>query len=196
MSTYVLKSWKVASGQPLDQAGTLIHLTGRRAGIVAWLLSLAGIDPTCALRVDSTAAYLETGSVFGNQRRMMPLYHLTAVTGGLARPIVETWFLFSILAPMFIGMFAGLLGGVLDLGGFGAFLGFLLGLAAAVGAVIFYYRLNKRLSIQFTESSGASPGIMFKPSLIEGVDVNEAAAANVTYLIDRLVLGSRGQRTG
>lgn len=63
----------------------------------------------------------------------------------------------------------------------------MIGGAVALGIAILYYKFNKRLTLGFSESSGHSPAIVFKPSLIEGETINEEAALRVATILRQLV---------
>jgi hypothetical protein len=193
--TYVLKSWKFAGGRPVDETGCLVHFTGRSRGFVAWFLSLVGVDPTFSLRVYPTAVFLETSSVFGNERRMMPLRSLTAISGGLTRPLAAAFVVLLIamsIVPFVLG--AGI-AAVLDALNSGReavtvfyLIGLLIGAVVAVSIAIFYYGYYKSITVQFVESSGITSGVVFMPSFIEGVKVDERAAWEVTSFVEGLLL--------
>ena len=200
LPTYVIKSWQVSEQGPFDQHGTLIHITGRKAGLLAWFMSIAGIDPTFSLRADARGVYHEEGSLFGYYQRMTVYRHIAAVDNALLRPIRGAILVFSLLCVLLGSFFGKLLGEAMGethksyYGSYteqstgGTLFGVLVGSAVALGIAILYYKFNKRLTIGFSESSGASPAVAFKPSLIEGNQINEAAALRVATILRQLVV--------
>jgi len=67
----VIKSW-IANESP-DADGEYVQVHGREAGLVSFLLSLIGVDPTTSFSVDGKSVRLEQGSLAGFQRRVTPL---------------------------------------------------------------------------------------------------------------------------
>ena len=46
----VLKSW-TAKEEGIDEEGNYVYIAGRESGILSWILSLVGIDPTTTIKV-------------------------------------------------------------------------------------------------------------------------------------------------
>jgi hypothetical protein len=159
MAQFVVKKWQ-AGKEPLDQEGTQVYIHARGAGLIAWLLSLAGIDPVVTLRVTPDYLVIEEGSLRGSLRAVIPLSKISSSDHGYVKPWQEALAITIMLLPVF-------------------------GVGLLIGPL--YYFLNKTLSIGFTEDSGRYRHISFKRSVIEGVKIDEHQAAEVTAIIQHLV---------
>ena len=70
-------------------------------------------------------------------------------------------------------------------------MGFLFGIAIAVGISLLYYFLSRTLTLGFVEHSGVISAIKFKRSVIENVDVNEGQARYICEITQFLIEASR-----
>ena len=151
----VIKEWW-ASSTP-NAEGTYISITGREAGLVSYLLSLVGVDPTTHLQVTARNIVYEQGSLGGFSKKVIPLRSLSSGYFGYTKPWREA-----------LSITIGTLG---------------LGLPLA----LLYYFLNKRLLIGVVESGGLTSGMVFKRSVIEGKAITEEEGKQVIALIEWLV---------
>ena len=163
MTTYVIKSWS-ASSVP-DQDGNYVNIDGRAGGLMSWLLNLLGISPTVSLAVRGDKIMFQKGSLEGSQHLLTPLENTCSMFYAFRRPLKEAVIL-------------GIILGLLTFFSFG-----ILGIAIAV----VYYLLNKTLTIGFTDIGGHQQVVPFKRSVLEGQVIDEAEAARVCDLIQRLV---------
>lgn len=152
----VIKEW-VANENPPN--GIYIKIMGREAGLLSWLLSLVGIDPTSTLTVDKDNFLFEQGSLSGFSRRVIPLNNICSGFYGYAKPWKEA---------VIIGV---LLGSVT------------FGIGIIVG--IIYYFLNKQLTLGVVENSGIASAIQFKRSVIEGKQIDEKEGAKVIQILEQ-----------
>ena len=169
----VLKSW--TANKVADSQGRYVEIKGRESGLLSYVLSILGIDPTTNMVVDSKNFLFEEGSWAGFKRRVIPLHHISSMFYGYHKPWKEavailgaTFFLSSALgaASPKLGLFV-----------------FLLGLAGAIA----YYVLNKELQIGVVEQSGFSAAISFKRSVMEGKSIDEHEAELVINILRDLV---------
>jgi hypothetical protein len=179
----VLKSW-YASDKPLPD-GSFIQITGRRAGLVGFIFSLLGIDPVTTIKVTNQRIEFHSSSLTGTSHRITPLSSVSSSYFGFFKP------LFSALS---IGLFFGLvlalvLGSVMgmDRGGAAGMLGALVGLGCGAVVAFIYYKINVTQTVGFVELSGDNYFIRFKPSVIEGISVDEAKAKYAAELIQHFI---------
>ncbi len=163
MNAFVIKSWSAAD-QP-DAAGNYVNINGRAGGLVSWLLNLLDISPTVHMTVRADKIIFQKGSLEGSLHFLTPLENTCSMFYALKRPLKEAVIL-------------GIVLGVATFFTFG-----ILGIAVA----ILYYVLNKTLTIGFTDTGGRLSEIPFKRSVIEGQVIDEAEAARVCDIVQRLV---------
>lgn len=169
----VLKNW-TANKQP-DDKGRYVDIKARESGLISYLLSLLGIDPTVSMVVDSRNFLFEEGSWAGFRRRVIPLQHISSMFYGYHKPwksaagIAAGAFVLSTAIGAASPKFALVV--------------LLLGLIAAV----VYYVLNKELQIGVVEQSGFSAAIAFKRSAIEGKSIDEHEAELVIEILRDLI---------
>ena len=70
-TTYVVKSWQ--SAPVPNEKGEFIRISGRQEGIIAWLLSYVGIDPTAHMTVTADNFRLEQRTFWGYSRQTIGL---------------------------------------------------------------------------------------------------------------------------
>jgi hypothetical protein len=162
---YVIKEWSVS--ETPNQDGVFMSIKGREGGLLSFLLSLVGINPTVSLVVDRQNLRFEEGSLAGFFRTVTPLTNLCSGGYGYRKPwkpalLVAVLGTFTVcLAPLFW----------------------------ILGAL--YYVLNKELSVRLADFGGRTYGIAFKRSVLEGIKVDEDEAARVVRIIEGLLTGAR-----
>ncbi|MDO9094198.1 MAG: hypothetical protein Q7U99_16360 [Rubrivivax sp.] len=154
----VLKQWKMA--KTADAQGNYVHLVGREGGLLAWLLSLLGIDPTTEIEIKDKIVVFTVGSLAGREKRVIPINSVCSAYYGYEKPWKMALVIGAVLMPLF---FVGLLAGPL------------------------YYFLNKQLSVGVVENSGWSGSFAFKRSVIEGQNIDENSAYEVIEVVRMLV---------
>ena len=163
MNAFVIKSWS-ASDQP-DGDGNYVNINGRAGGLVSWMLNLLDISPTVHMTVRADKIVFQKGSLEGSLHFLTPLENTCSMFYALKRPLKEAVILGIVLGAATFFTFG------------------ILGIAIA----ILYYVLNKTLTIGFTDTGGRVSEIPFKRSVIEGQAIDEAEAARVCDIVQRLV---------
>ena len=145
-----------------------VHIVARKAGIIAFLLSILGIDSTTTFDVYADKLDFSQGSLSGYVKSCMPLSSMTVATGGFVKPFMD----------LLIGILCVFPGSV-----------FTFGISAIFGLIfIIHYFLSKTLIIQVVASSGWDATICLKRSVIEGVEINQATADKIVDTIKDLVM--------
>ncbi len=160
---FVITKWSISEVGAL-QDGNYVYIKGREAGLLSWLLSLVGIDPSVSISVNSKTILFEKGSLAGFDKRVIPIGSVCSTYYGYTKP----W-----QAALVIGI------ALLPAGGLGLIVGPL------------YYFLNKTTSFGFIENSGVSNGIQFKRSVIEGKNLSEKDALKTISIIQSLLEQSK-----
>lgn len=161
------------------QGPVYVHLAGRKAGVISWLLSLMGVDPTTTLAIKENRIELSEGSLSGRMIHMIPMSAISNLGAGYSKPIIllvvaAVLFLFPIVSylcapscPLPIELKIVL---------------FLVAIACAV----FYY-LKKTLTLFFVPGSSIPASIGFRRSVIEGVGIDENTAFEIIEIVSRLI---------
>lgn len=163
MNAFVIKSWS-AESQPNAQ-GDFVSIEGRAGGLVSWLLNVLGISPTVRLSIRGDKILFHKGSLEGTVNILTPLENVCSTFYAFKRPLKESVILGVILGAATFWLFAipGILG------------------------ALFYYILNKTLTVGFTDVGGRVSEIPFKRSVIEGHKLDEDEAARVCDIVQGVV---------
>ena len=180
----VLKSW-YASDKPLAD-GSYIQITGRRAGFVGFVFALLGIDPVTTLKVSSKRIEFHSSSLTGTFHRITPLGSVSSSYFGFFKPLFAS-LVVGVIAGVFIGFIVGSVAGFTMDYSTGKLLALLGGLGGGGATAFFYYKFNVTQTVGFVEISGDNYYIRFKPSVIEGVSVDEAKAKYAAELIQHFI---------
>jgi hypothetical protein len=183
MSALVIKAWQVDS-KPIDRYQNFVRISGRKGGLVAWALSLMGIDPVTTIRVGLDRIEFKTASLAGIESRLIPLQSICSSYYGYHKPWKQALSIW--VAFVFVGTSIG--SAMAEGRGQSAGLMPLLA-SAAIGlvAALLYYFLNRTLTLGFVEASGVINGIRFKRSMIENLDINQQQAKRVCIVVQRLI---------
>ncbi len=166
---HVIKEWFVSEAP--NKEGVYVKIKGREGGIISFLLSLVGIDPTVSLVVDKDNIRFEEGSWSGFFLRVTPIEKLCSGGYGYAKP----WKIAVLIAVI---------------GTFTVFLAPIFWIVA-----VLYYFFNKELKLELYDVGGRVCEIAFKRSVIEGIKIDENEAARVIRIIETLVKdGSSAER--
>ena len=174
----VLKEFQIDTNGP-----RYVHISARRAGLTAFLLTAMGIDVTTSLDVYNNRVEFLQGSLSGNIQTTMPMSSLSIATTGYTKPILS--FVLGIL-----GLLAGVILMIVGAASHNAAPAIGIGILLLVIGLIFIikYYLNKTLLISVVSNSSWSADICFKRSVIEGVKVDYAQAQAVFQIINQLLL--------
>ena len=176
----VISEWHVA-GQPNNQ-GEFIAIRGRAPGLVAWVLSILGVER--GIRMVATAQHIQfqEGDLGGSSTRIIPLENVCSTYYGYKKPWVEATTLLFVAGVLLGGILAGSMGDVI---------GFLVGLAIAIVIAAIYYSTQKTMTIGLVETSAVVNQIVFKRSVLEGINLDEQSSANASDMIQRLMDNAR-----
>lgn len=152
-----------------------VRIVARNEGLIAWLLTLMGVDVTTTFEVYSNRIEFSRGSISGKLCNVMPLSALSVGKTGYTKPVM-----FLVLAVL---IFAG---GIV-VGTQEGMTGFLIGAAIALVLLVSYF-FKKALIISAVSHSGFVAGFAFKRSVIEGVKVDYEQAAQVISIINRNIV--------
>lgn len=190
MSALVIKAWR-ADTKPIDKENNYVNIVGRESGLIAWILSLTGIDITTRLLVGIDRIEFSIVSLAGTETRLIPLECVCSSYYGYYKPWKVAVFIVALF--MSFGTAIGM-GAIGDRPFDSAFTSFML--ATGFGAIValVYYFLNRTLTLGFVEHSGVVNGIEFKRSVIENKDINQEQGASVCVIVQRLI-ESKHKRT-
>lgn len=182
-----------------DQQTGEVRIVGRAPGVIAWFLTLIGLDNRTYLITDARQIRFRTASLFGQMDIVVPVNRCASMICGYAKPIG-----LLILGVVFIiiGLFvlptlmqsswshSGYYGGppasAVALVGI-LFLG--------LGVVCFiFYALRKSISMTFETNGGMVFGLKFRRSVIENVPVDIDRARYAIDLITHAILLQSGPR--
>lgn len=172
----VVKSWKVSSRPAAGEPN--VAIVARDSGLLSFILSIVGVDPTTTLQVSARHVFFEKGDLSGFERRFIPLEHVSSTYYGRVKP----WKTAGALIVLSILIGGSLMGHSTGLTVLGTLV-FLVGVALS----LLYYYLNRELRIGVVEVSGWPSSLSFKRSLIEGQEINEGAVENVVQIIEHLI---------
>src|ERR1043166_1130910 len=178
-----LKKFNV-TGDPSQEEGPVIEIEGRKPGVIAFLLTLIGIDATTSLLVTPRDIRFRKGSLYGEITSMMPLTAVASAHAGFAKPIG----LLIAAGVIMLASLGGALGAAAEHrggGGAGAAIA-ILGFVVAAVLVVAYF-LSKKMAVFVESSGGATFGLIFKRSVIEGVTVDIDKVKAVVAIIPELV---------
>jgi hypothetical protein len=165
--TYVIKEW-VASDTP-NQEGVYVHISGRKGGLISWLLSLVGIDPIISLIVDRENVRFKEGTWTGFDMVVTPIGKLCSGRYGYVKPFWSSAILvfigFMLLVPTFGISILLILWG------------------------LYSYFANKTTKLGVTYVDGSGNTFAFKRSIIEGKNIDEVAAGRIISIIEMIMLG-------
>lgn len=177
-SALALKRFHTTQAQVASQA-PLVWIEGRRPGLGGFVLSALGIDTTTTLIVTQRDVVFREGSIFGQMNSMMPLTAVASVHAGYSKPVqylaAAAMLLFGSLsavpaaespAPLAVGV-----------------------LGALVCVVL--YAIRRRFAVFVESSGGAVFGLVFLPSVIEGVQVDIQRVQSVVDLTRELVIAAQ-----
>ena len=186
----VTKEFKVENN-PSD--GLYVRIVGRKAGLIAWILTLIGVDTTTVFEVYSDKLIYRNSSLSGQLTTIFPISSICTTSSGFFKPIlfiiIGAFFFFMGLLSSLGGMMAIAAAGVRGLAG--CLPTIILWLLAA-GSIALYF-FQKVLLISVGNNGGAIAAVAFKRSIIEGIEITENNAQHVVELINYLVL-AQGRR--
>lgn len=155
-----------------------VEITGRREGLVAFLLTLAGLSPTTSLVVNDSEAICRTTGLLGIEHRSIPMDRVAQVTSG-------SKVAFEYIVGAIVVLLVGLVMTTHHLWNFELLplVGTPVVTAGAMVAMVALYLLNKRFFVGVFPQAGPSMILAFKPNVIEGVELNLDRAMEIAAII-------------
>ncbi len=176
----VISEWHAAN-QPNAQ-GEYIAIRGRAPGLMSWVFSLLGVERGVRMVTTGHHFKFQEGDLGGSSTRIIHLDNVCSTYYGYKKPWAEAG---AMILPL-AGLFGSLLSAMLE-----SEAGFLLGIILAVVCGAIYYALNKQMTIGLVEHSGVVNEIVFKRSVLEGIDLDEQASAQASDIIQWLMDSAR-----
>jgi len=180
----VVKTLSIEAGT--ESTPTRIEIAGRREGLIAFFLTLLGLSPTTTLVVDERESICKTTGLLGVTHQSVPMDRVAQVTSGskvgfeyiVSAAITSLIGLMMILATLMRFDLVGLIGvAILTV--------------VFAGISLLLYRLNKRFYVGVFPQGGWPMLLVFKPNVIEGVELNLDRALEIAAHIRTLVVNSR-----
>ena len=181
----VISEWHVAY-QP-DSSGAYVSIRGRQAGLLSWILSILGVERGVRLEADTKHIKFKEGDMGGSSTRVIHLDSISSTYYGFKKPWAEAIAMVTILGPLLAPLFAGLINSAL---------GFIIGGLATLGIAALYYLLNKRMTVGIVEHSGVQSQLVFKRSVLEGLQLDEASSAQASDVLQWLMDAARTGKAG
>lgn len=172
MSKLVLTKFKFGESEGSNE---LAYLSGRKSGIIGWLLVKIGLGAETVIHVTKDELSFKSSSLSGEFHSLMTLKNISSSHCGYYKPVIYLILAILFLVLALVVMFTGEAG-----------LGVFFIVLAIIFGVLYYF--NKMIRIMVHTKGGATFGMCFSPSLIEGVDVNIDKAKAVVELINKYML--------
>lgn len=167
----VLSELKVDREEPIP-----VRMTGRKAGLIAWILTKIGIDPTTTLTVTEHRVEISEGSLSGRVVHRIPLCSVSNIGAGYSKP-------FGMLVAGVLLTVMGLCSAFAPGETSGSVIIFLMGAAACFAD----YCLCKTIALFVLSASGVGAHVAFKPGIIGAGAIDEAKAHEIVELVTDLV---------
>ena len=157
-----------------------VKIVGRKSGLIAWLLTVIGIDSTFTFYVYEKRIEVTEGTLSGTLTSVYPIASLSSCGFGHLKPFYcLTLAVFSLCGTIYT-----LIQSVHGYPAAGATSVF--SLVMAIAFIVMYY-LRKTLCIFAVSHSGIGPYLFAKRSIIEGVKITDEDAARIANIITSLV---------
>jgi hypothetical protein len=182
-----------------DQQTGEVRIVGRSPGIVAWFLTLIGLDNRTFLVTDARQIRFRTASLFGQMDIVVPVNRCASMNCGYAKPIglliLAGVFVLAafVLAPSLSQYYSAQMSmrrafDSAPAGGYGyALILMLIPLGLALFCAVLY-ALRKSISMTFETNGGMIFGLKFRRSIIENVPVDIDRARYAIDLITHAIL--------
>jgi len=174
MSTLVLKQFYL--NENTEGAADALHVIGRQAGIMSFLMSLAKIDPITEIKCNDERIQVIQSSFFGRQTIDIPIAAITGVLGGYKKP---KGLLIAIAIVIILG---GSMSGAAQ-----SLAPFMVALVISVILFIFYI-LKKEMGLYVQNGGDLLWGLSFNRSIIEGMTIDSEKVEKAISLINKKVL--------
>ena len=170
--------------------GAVIIIRGRVSGLVAWMLTIIGIDTETTLTVTTDRVSVQQASLSGRNVVQVPLATVASTQSAYYQPV---WALLA--AGYFV--LVGVAGAVFFTNSYesGSKERFILG--GLIWGIIFVvvYVLGRKIGVSVETAGGQKIGIAFKPSVIEGVSVDLDSALRVAAVMNTFAMRAANNRS-
>ena len=174
----VLKKFNIEN-DPAD--GNYVEIVGRKKGLIAWLLSILGLDNTTSFLLSKSAVSYKTASLFGETTTFFPLPSIASTACGFSKPIALLFLgVFVLIFSLFLAVEAGSMAIVL------------IGLVVAAIMFVLYF-FQKTITLSVESAGGKAIALTFSKSFIEGVGVDINKANEAIEMINSLVVASQSR---
>lgn len=192
---YVVDSFDMNPSASTDEP--FLHVAGRHEGLIAWIMTLLGIETKIDLTVTAKEWKLRAASLSGMNTTMAPLKHIEETVSGYQRSIFALFLtlFFAIQAIwividsllLFLRMSASISEAAREATArhLATSLGFLIFWLVCFAAAGTWYYFSKRLSLAVKTTH--TSGIVFKRSLIGNNAIEYEDVEEATWLLDHLV---------
>ena len=181
--TLVLRRFKIDED---PSATILVDIIGRPKGIIAWLLTIMGIDAETSLKVTGKELTFRSSSLFGQIHHVAPLPSISSTHCGYSKPI--GYFIIGIIFIL-VGLLSAISPILWEFGLYGS-RGLTFGLI--VGAIfLIAYWLSKKMTMVFETSGGMTMGLIFKRSVIENVPVDIEKTLKAIHIVNNKIIESQ-----
>ena len=178
------RSEAASTGSPLAlrafqvnaESSPAVLIEGRTPGLIAWLLTMVGIDAYTVFIVTKEQIRIRRAGLSGEHHTVIPTASVASTQCGYTQPLM-----LLILAALFL--FVTLVFSIkLESAAV-----MLVGLLSALACALFYvYR--RTIQIVLETSGGRQVGVAFRPSFVEGVHVNLQMALQATARLNNIIV--------
>ena len=162
-----------------------IFVVGRREGLISFLLTLVGISPTTTLVVNKKELTCTTSGILGTGIRSISMDRIAQVVSG--SKVAFEFILCSIITGV-TGL--GFLFQAFWNAEFLAIVGVIITTIVFIAISLLLFYLNKRFYVGVFGQGGWPILLVFKPNVIEGVELNLEKAIELSQVIQSLVVNA------
>jgi hypothetical protein len=173
-STLVLQRFTILQ-EPEDRSLIVFYISGRKGGIIPFILTLFGIMSRYELMLNRQELRYKVTTLFSLSLQSIPVSSIACVLAGMGLPIV---YLFLAVIMLFIGFYMGL-----------KFESHILLSIFFVFSIIFIilFVIKKYFYIEIHPQAGPPVILLFRPSVIEGVSFDQNKVFSIVALIRDIV---------
>ena len=181
----VISEWHV--GHQPNSSGAYVSIRGRQAGLLSWILSILGVERGVRLEADTRHIKFKEGDMGGSSTRVIHLDSVSSTYYGFKKPWAEAIAMVFVLGPIIVPMVVAFINSAL---------GAIIGGLVTLGIAALYYMLNKRMTVGIVEHSGVQSQLVFKRSVLEGLQLDESTSAQASDVLQWLMDAARTGKAG
>ena len=181
-SPLVVRQIKISGKSEIDPK-SMVYISARKSGIIAFILTMLGISSLYELKVNRKEIQYKKSSIFGITNQIIPINSVSNIMCGLSLPI--HYLIFAVLS-LLCGLYYGFVKN-----NFIVFFTFLLVSIMFIGA----YLLGKRVFLEIYPGAGPSIIMALKPSIIRDMPIVDKdklllIAALIRDLVNNVNMGA------